>query len=156
MTELGQNESLSPQGQARRDAMLGELVGHMSHLRRRRRIRRASLSTAMAFLVCVGVFRLAQFSPTHPSITSRPEVELDARPSVSSQATRVVYVATDPDVIRRYRASSQPIVVWVNDAQLIEVLAQMGRPAGLIRFGDRLALSAPVTDDELMLNQQNR
>jgi hypothetical protein len=55
--------------------------------------------------------------------------------------------------MEQYRAKPTGRTTRLDDAMLIETLASIHRPAGLIHFGDQVRLSAPVTDEELNLQQ---
>jgi hypothetical protein len=139
-----QHQSLSPQGEHRREAMLSELVGSMARLHHRRSLRRRAVSAAALIAVAVGVFRLT---------TVDPGISRIAQTDISGEkpASEVLFVHTDPGASARYRAVPDPLIVRVDDAQLVRTLIEIGRPAGLIHIGERVALSAPVTDDELNL-----
>ncbi len=149
-------ESLSPDAAARREVMLGELVGTMSRLhRRRRRVRRGVYSLAAMALI-VGTFRLSQQPGDHDTVVtsvSRPEVP--TQPVTQRESIAVELVHTDPTIRERYEATPATTIVRIDDGQLLSTLVEIGRPAGLIRFGERVALSAPVTDDELRGQQEN-
>jgi len=152
---------LTPQGEARRDAMLGELVGIMAQTRHARRVRRRVIGTVgcMGLLLVVG--RLAMPLFTHsgevrPQIVEHlPDREAPATVKTIAQTRPAITlrVQTDPSIVDRYRAFPTGATVRMDDATLIETLAAIHRPAGLIRFDDRVALSAPVTDAELGIGQ---
>lgn len=140
---IEQDDHLSPQGQARREAMLGDLTAAMTTLRRRRRALRLGVSAATTTLLCFALFRTSQVPTTDTRVATNP-------PPASSEtvASRTEHVQTDQGITARLRASPPTLVTRINDAQLLHTLVEIGRPAGLIRFGDRVALSAPVTDEE--------
>ena len=159
MNEPTQHESLSAEGQARRDAMLGELLVDMSQVhRRRRRVRAGAFSSIAAALILAGVLRVGLFESGKLPIAANVDKDGDlpmsaapisADPAPSRSESGIVWVSTDVTILARMTSAPAPIVVYINDAELLETLVHIGRPAGLIRFGDRLALSAPVTDEEL-------
>ena len=160
MNEPTQHESLSPEGQARRDVMLGELLADLSQVhRRRRRVRLGALSSVAAALILAAVLRVGLFEPAKLPIAANVDKDsatpiiaapIDAGASAAAQPeSGIVWISTDPAVLARMTSAPTPIVVYINDAELLQTLVHIGRPAGLIRFGDRLALSAPVTDEEL-------
>jgi hypothetical protein len=156
MMNTDPHESLSPQGEVRRDAMLADLTGAMQRLHRRRRMRRQMLSSTALVLLIVGVIRFSDFSGHQSAMTSRESPAVPITATTKLDAAITVYVHSDATIEARYRADSAPIVVWIDDAQLIRTLIEVGRPAGLIHIGDRLALSAPVTDDEIRMQNRDR
>lgn len=76
-----------------------------------------------------------------------------APPAPVNRAVVIRTVRTDPSIVERYRATSVDRAVRLDDEALIDTLASIHRPAGLIRFGDRVALSAPVTDAQLGMDR---
>ena len=141
--------------------MLGELVGIMAQTRRARRVRRRVLATVGCVGLLLVVGRLAMPLFTRPGVV-RPQIvehlpDREAPAAVKAIAqTRpaiTLRVRTDPSIVERYRAAPTGVIVRMDDATLIETLAAIHRPAGLIRFADRVALSAPVTDAELGIGQ---
>ena len=146
MTE--QHDNLSPKGAARREAMLGDLTAAMTKLHRRRRVRRMTASGATVALLCIVLFRTLQLPLDGTKTASTPPPVRGWTP-VEEAPTRTVIVQTDHDIVVRLLASPPAIVTRIDDNQLIRTLIEIGRPAGLIRFGDRVALSAPVTDQEI-------
>lgn len=145
-------ELLSDTGLVRRDEMLTELLTDLGRVRRRRRIRRGVLSTTAATLLIVTIARIATFDPgASPAARDRMAIKVPS----TDETSRVSRVTTDESIVQRMRPEPIPMVVRINDEQLLQTLVHIGRPAGLIRIGDRLALSAPVTDDELA-RERNR
>lgn len=140
------SEPLSPAGEARRERMLAELLGEMSAARRRKRTRRGVISTLALALLLFTYLRYVSFAPIAP--TDRVE-RMAGTTAQQTLRTGVVFVSTDESSLQRMRPDPRPIVVQIDDRELLQTLVEIGRPAGIIRIGDRLALSAPVTDDEL-------
>lgn len=144
-------ENLSPQGELRREEMLAELVSSMTRLHRRRRIRRRPFSVAAVIALVIGAFRLMNFEPQPSQMVTIEPAGMPGGVTVQTPPLAIQYVKTDPSAVQRYRAKPRPIVVIIDDAQLVRTLIEIGRPAGLIRVGERVALSASVTDEELHL-----
>lgn len=153
-----ESDRLSPAGHARREAMLGELLEVVKRTQRARRLRRRATivgGCAGLVLLCV-VFnwpgapgparQMANLSTGQPT-----DLRLVEAPRTPACITSIV--KTDVSVLVRYRAVPEPVVVRMDDRMLVQTLASIGRPAGLIRFGDDVRLSRPVTDAELNLNQ---
>ncbi len=150
---------LSRGGLTRRDEMLHDLVGVMERTHRARRMRRRVLAAGGSLCVLVLLIALAIPGGTE-SPDTRLVVESEASDPVPASVTTVVpqravvitsIVTTDPSVLDRYRANPSSFVVRMTDKTLLETLASIHRPAGLIRFGGEIRISAPVTDAELGL-----
>lgn len=151
-------EQFSPVGAARKEAMLSELVQVMQDTRRRRRTRRrigavGATSVGLVLLLWIVV-------QTPPGATTPRRIVENLAPHMTdlsetpkpSAACVIKIVRNDPDVVGRYRAKQRKSrVERIGDRTLVETLASINRPAGLIQFGDSIRLSAPVTDDELGL-----
>ena len=162
-------DDLSAMGQSRREDMLGELVESMDTLHRRRRIRRR-VGTGVGF----GIAALALVVFAGPSIfRSEPVRVADIQPDLivepggrdlNGSPGRMVIeiIQTRPEIVAQYAPRlSAPIHVQhvspgltssvevIGDQRLLQMLAQMGRPAGLVRADDKVWLTAPVTDAEL-------
>ncbi len=148
---------LSREGQARRDAMLTELIEVVHRTRRARRTRRRIVTVASCAVILLGTGWLLSVSlrvanDTKPQFVEQvPSHPTDRETSVPSAtlSSIVIRVQNDPTVIDRFRAMPSDIIIRMNDSMLIDTLATIRRPAGLMRIGDRIALSAPVSDAEL-------
>jgi hypothetical protein len=149
---------LSEAGLKRREQMLHELLDDLKTVQRRRRIRRNAtltgaplivIGTALAIWLMIG--GKSALAPPHDS----PLVQNDliepgtnhvAPPLPKNPRVNVEFVQTDSRIVERYRAAGQPKVVMLDDASLLDALAQINRPAGLIRSQGRAWLTADVTD----------
>ncbi len=119
--------TLSPAGEARREAILEELIGHMQRTRRRReRRRRLGAAAALVLLGCsalwLGVRREAAERPTGE----------DAPAAFTAHRPRVILWTGRTGLVRE-----------VGDEDLLELLASIGLPAGLVRTEGRTWLVAP-------------
>jgi hypothetical protein len=142
------HEPLSQAGTARRQAMLGELTQTMVRVHRIRRVRRRSLG-ALTVVFLLGVTGLLLqpvlfTSSNQPRIATGPQ----ATPSDVAEITpgSVQFVTTSGSSMDGYVVASPPTVVQIDDRALLRTLASMGRPTGLIRYGDRVVLTGAVTD----------
>lgn len=147
-------EMLSAAGEARREAMLEELLTDMAGVRRRRRaVRMAARGGAVTLMLAAAVML---WSPggSQRVVVDRQDVpavgEMGGGGAAKEPGVSVVF-HTDETVVQRMAAAPRPLIERVDDAGLMATLREIGRPAGLIRMGARVALSAPVTDDELGL-----
>ena len=150
-----QSDALSPAGASRRDAMLDGLVAAMRHTRRLRRVRRVVTSTAGGTGLVFLLIALASpsFVGPKPAPQSGERVVADSGqppPIVEHPSrgcvTRIVRTNVPRD---RFRAEPTSRVLRMDDRVLMETLTAIHRPTGLIRFGDRVRLTAAVTDAEL-------
>jgi hypothetical protein len=129
-------ESLSKAGGRRRDQMLGELTAAMRVLHTRRRTRRRAILVTGLALVATSALALALLQPTGPE------------PTLASPATtKIVIVRTDPTVLDRYAVRPLASTIIIDDDMLLTTLAQIERPAGLVRAHDRAWLTREVADD---------
>ena len=162
-------DELSATGQSRREAMLGELVESMDTLHRRRRARRRAgtafgLSAAMLAFVVFGVPSLLDHESVQ--IVERQPDPLEELAGLGTDApprgAHVERVRTRHDIVADYASPSrQPVHVQrvsprravtveiIGDQKLLQMLAQMDRPTGLVRADGKVWLTAPVTDAEL-------
>ena len=128
------NKRLSPDGEARKEEMLSQLVGQMNHIHSSRQVRRRFLHTLTLIIVCaitVWVISIQYASPQAPEIVEGP----------TGSGTSI-------------ELPNAPLIKTINDDQLLALLAEIDRPAGIIRSEGRIWLSNPVTDDELgILNE---
>ena len=160
-------DQLSPAGQARCASMLGELVSTMERTHRGRRQRRRALAVTASVAVVALAVRVVVWPGSDGTVTPRfveappvPSLSVEDEPHVLERylvtprplVTRMV--PTDPDVLGRYRADPRKGYVRLDDDALLEVLASIRRPAGLIRIGDTVRLTAAVTDAELGFERQ--
>ena len=127
---IDQNKKqLSPQGETRKEEMLSQLVGQMNHIHNSRQLRRRVINTFTLVIVCaitVWVVSIQYSSPQAPEIVKGP----------SGSGTSI-------------ELPNEPLFKTINDDQLIARLAEIDRPAGIIRSEGRIWLSNPVTDEEL-------
>ena len=140
--------TLSPAGLARRDEMLGELMGSMRRLHRRRRSARRAISAAVFVTLVAGLSLLARPRPVAEEApiavveeSSEPEV-----PDASPRRINIELVRTDASVLARLATSPASRATELDDQALLSELAAMDRSAGLIRMGGRAWLTGNVTD----------
>ena len=118
-----------------REAMLEELLVAMAHLHRRRRRRRRVAGAALALLLAVGgVWVAGPLRGGHEPFAIGHGGDHEEAPR------------TD---LRDWERTG--LIRQIDDAELIEILAEIDRPAGLIRTGSSIRLTEPVTDADLGL-----
>ncbi len=162
-------DNLSAMGQSRREAMLGELVESMGTLHRRRRARRrvgtgVGLSTAVLAFVVFGGPSIFRNEPSQ--VVDHQPGPPDALGGLDTYAPprrgRIEMVRTRSEIVARYASQVRlPLHVQhvsprravtveiIGDQKLLQMLAQMDRPTGLVRADGKVWLTAPVTDAEL-------
>ncbi len=173
-------ESLSEEGLRRREAMLGTLLSEIDSTQAaRRKRRRVSSTLALIIVVVVAArFTLPLVERTvergQPIVELRPDNASEPLPIGRDRAgavaprvvvtvvrgahtTRVLFVDSDPTIVARY-APRLPvgIIRILDDRALLDTLASIDRPAGLIRMGDQVRLTRPVSDAQLALAASSR
>jgi hypothetical protein len=133
-----ETDPLSDAGRERRDLMLDELVGRMHRRHAARRVRRS----AAAGLVLAAAAGIAVIGPLRVA----PEPARVATPDAGAPDIRVV--RTDPAVLGRYEHRPATRIERLDDEGLLDTLLELKRPAGLIRRGGRVWLTANVTGPE--------
>lgn len=150
MSREQEYESLSPEGESRRDAILREVSAQLPVIaaRRRRRKRAAVGGGALALVLAVSaavvmVSNLRLAPPIAPPVVEAPTESADplidfAVVLTSDEIDPSLYVRTDLDAINS---------MVISDDELLRELAQMGRPAGLIKMNGEVRLSRDVVDE---------
>lgn len=127
------NKKLSPEGVARKEAMLSLLVGQMKHIHNARKMRRRVIHTLTLVVICaftVWIISIQYLSPQPIDIAKGP---------------------TGPGTY--IEQPNAPLIKTINDDELIALLAEMDRPTGIIRSEGRIWLTNAVTDEELGISQ---
>jgi hypothetical protein len=145
---------LSLEGARRREEILQHAAGALQRRRMRRRGRQIAAAGAAALIaLAAAVYVLPREGHApHAPIAELPERSAppaprqadDASP-VPARSLRVVVVHNDPTILERSRISgnARP-VVHIDDDELLHLLAEAGRPEGLIRAGGRVMLTSEV------------
>jgi hypothetical protein len=116
--------------------MLQDLAVAMErHHRRRLAQRRIALPIAVALLAAGAIWAMTPRRP-HSQVVERAPIEIETL-RAPRPAAEIAFVETDPAILERF---------LIDDDALIETLALIDRPAGLIRCGQRAWLTADVTD----------
>lgn len=151
----------------RRDQILEHTLREQSALWARRRRRGRTVAVASLLAVASGLWLVTLAPPR--TIPSPAPVALGTPPRDPSTshapAPLVQLVGNTPGVLDRMRVDpvgsvqiirgGEPtlLVEIIDDDQLTTLLAQIGRPAGIIRTQGRVYLSRAVTDEELGLRK---
>ena len=128
-----ERSQLTPDGEARREAMLDELVGTMQRVHHGRRVRRRVGSTLAVLTIFAGI---AWVIGLQLSAGDRGGPEIVIRQPLQQL----------PELI-----APEPRIRMVNDAELVALLVQLDRPAGIVRSEGKTWLTNAVTDAELGL-----
>jgi hypothetical protein len=129
---------LSAAGAARRDAMRSQLIADVVRRRRRRRATRGVF--ALLLLLGAGLLAGRVLAPA-----SGPE------PVVRGPgAGRLEVIGNDRGVLARLSVGGPPAAVaFLDDDQLVSMLVQDGRPAGLVRSGGHVDVVPRVGEEWL-------
>lgn len=144
-------QTLSASALTRRQTMRGEMIDAFVRLHRRRRFRRrASTALAVAFLLGASAWvttRLAERPPrpTETAAAPLPLVEILDRP-LSGGAVDLEFIRADRPSLVAIVDAAPPLVEMINDGDLVRLLEEMGRPAGLIEVGGVVRLTREVVD----------
>lgn len=148
---------LTPQGEARRDAMLQDLIARQSRHRRARRLQRAaSIATLMFITFATGILFLRA-----PRLPLAPRILAQKVPTPG-----IEYIETDHTLVSRWTVSAsvdpaivihtRPLAVeYLTDDTLLATLDRIGRPAGLIRTPGRVTLTTGITDEQPLSGAEN-
>ena len=151
---------LSPQAQARRDAMLGDLEQAVRNRGRRRRATQTATVVAAIALLATGVTAISRLTQS-PAPTPTPRIANNTEPAPAPAnpnevndtpaptPIRVAYVTNNTDVLSRSSAKPDASRVHrIDDEALLQSLQAAGLPAGLARTqGEvRLAFYNPAPD----------
>ncbi len=134
---------LTPVGEARREAMLGELVGAMQRVHHGRRVRRRVGST----FVVLGVSAVVVWTV----VSQLTGLNSEPRELVREHQPEPVRDNTPADRPSWRDVHRTGLVRTVGDDELVALLAQLDRPAGIVRSEGEIWLTNAVTDAELGL-----
>ena len=140
-----ERSQLTPTGEARREQMLDELLGTMQQIHHRRRVRRRLVGVAAMLLVLAGV---AWVVASQRSFVDRPKPLI-----VENQPSEEVPDLPAPEPLIRL-ARRTGVIRTVDDDELVALLAQLDRPAGIVRSEGEIWLTNGVTDEELGLTRK--
>jgi hypothetical protein len=128
---------LSPEGAVRRDAMLAGLMDDMRRVHVRRRARRRMVYTT---------------TPATPPIAGQLGGAADPPPQLqaSDRLAAIIEFVRTSDGTHQSGAAN---IVLIDDDQLLDALASINRPTGLVRAGGRVWLTDAVADEAPRTNR---
>lgn len=141
----------APSIERRRDQIRDQLIQDMRRQHRRRRTRNTSVAALLLLVLgAVPLWLNAQHpGAAPPSIAHHPPPQTPSvtpDPAPAAPTLRIVRLANPTDVMERARITDIPSIVQrIDDGALIQLLADIGRPSGVIRQGDRAWLTSDVT-----------
>jgi hypothetical protein len=130
-------EQHHPERKDRRETMLDELIVAMRHHHRRRSLVRTAAAWGLLLAVAGGTWIVRAQQVAQPPGFDRTHAD---QAQVEAPATRVERVAGG------YRTG---LVKVIDDDELVLRLAEIERPAGLIRTEGRVWLTSAVADAEI-------
>ncbi|GEM_PF-2104401 len=146
--------NLSLAGQKRRAAMRGEMIDAFVALHRTRRMQRRVAGSLVALALMVGSAwvggRLAGRPGSTPGTSGSSTALLveTIDTAASGRAIEFAYVTASDTSLVTYVDGSSSAVQTIDNATLIETLAEMNRPAGLIEMGGTVRLTRNVVDGD--------
>ncbi len=145
----------TPGGPQRKAQMLEDLLGELDRTRERRaNRRRVAGSVAAILLICAGVFVATTLGPSPTPAPTPIATATDPRIDIAIVGTAAGahaswVVSTSPDALARATVPSGRLdlrIERLGDAELLDVLADAGRPTGLVRTGGRVVLTEEVVE----------
>ena len=128
-----ERSQLTPEGVARREAMLDELVGAMQRVHHGRRVRRRVASALVALTIFAGIAWV-----------------IGSQLSVGDRAQPDIFVERPPQQVLD-APPTERLIQMMDDDELVALLAQIDRPAGIVRSEGKIWLTNAVTDAQLGL-----
>ena len=125
---------LTATGEARREQMLDELLGAMQQIHHGRRVRRRAASALAVLTIFAGIVWV---------IGSQSLFGDRAQPPFFVEGPQPQLPDTPP---------TKRLIQMVDDDELVALLAQLDRPAGIVRSNGDIWLTNAVTDAELGLS----
>ena len=152
----GEDEPLSSAAQARREAILTLAIEAMtSHRRRLRRRRRITAGGAgVLALLCAALIAVRLANPSHRSASAPQKIAgIEAPADHPDPTTDIAHdsnfriVRTDSSATDRYIVRTPKPIEHLSDDELVQLLAVINRPAGVIHVDGRVQLTARIVDD---------
>jgi len=140
---------LSAEALGRKDDILRALQREAPRAAIRRRRRRRASATAVALLLVMTAYLALPGRPQSARVPGGAVVEApETAPVDAPSRVAIAYVATDERIVDRLRlqVDRHPNVEVITDAELMQALADVGKPAGVARMGERVLLTQEVAD----------
>ncbi len=143
----------SDETRARRDAILNIAIGQMNmhHRRLRHRRRLVATSAAMITIALLTIFAVTNQRNTTPAMQLADETTLQQPASPQhdpeqSAPDNVQFVRSDSTVLDKYVVRTPHHMNPLTDTELVELLAAIDRPTGLINMDGQVRLTNHVID----------
>lgn len=152
LSDMHDKETDNPKQRLRADL----IVAMRDHHQRRRSRRRVLATAILVFSTGILAFLMFGRSSTIPTPPVARDIGSDsplpAIPQTSTEITEprhsiITIVRTDPNILERYALPPTSKIETISDEILLNSLASLGRPTGLIRYDGRVRLTNDVTDD---------
>ncbi len=124
---------LTPDGNARREAMLDELVDAMQRVHHGRRLRRRAASALAVLTIFAGIAWV-----------------IGSQSLFGDRAPQGIFVERPQQPVPD-APPTERLIQMLDDDQLLALLAQIDRPAGIVRSEGKIWLTNAVTDAQLGL-----
>lgn len=149
--DLPLSQRLSPEGQARERAMLGQLLDHVDRTRRRRHVTQAGAGAAALVILAVTALVSIPIAPSPVPPTALRQgapatEEHPAQPRLAPAlpASSFAILSNDPTILARLTIRPAPptLVRNLTDDQLLGEFQEAGFSVALVRIAGRLELWA--------------
>jgi hypothetical protein len=130
---------LSPSGESRRREILRlALTAARQRRRRRRAVALGCAAVIASGLGGLGISTRIHRQTAHQVVIVHSTPSPAPSPAPSSDKVPIVYIQTDPDIVKRLAVPARP-PSWqmLTDAQLLQTLAAEGKPVGLVNVDGR-------------------
>jgi len=149
-------DALSAAGAARRERMMGEV----SRAAGARRARRTTVKAAGALVLLCAAGGAVWIAATGGNVGGGTREVADALPgrgapvremevpAPEGRVVRVRVVTNEPGIVARYAAAPVERVASMDDAELMRLMKEMGKPTGIVRTGGKVMLTAEMEKKE--------
>jgi hypothetical protein len=147
--------NLDPAERELRSRLLPGLLAEVGEVRRRRTARGRGLALAAMVTIALGVTLIARWSIAPPT----PSAPIATAPPLSAAPPTIETIRTSPAALAAWsiptdasalaRAATHTDLAnleRLDDESLLDLLASIGRPAGIVRTGGKTWLTADVAD----------
>jgi len=151
------SSQIAPSDTNRQQTMRHELISYMSRHHRRQRWSRSLLG----LLFLIGTASVSYFILTTPDAhefqsPQNSTAVVDTEDTSLSQTTySIQFVKTGSASLDHYRSTPPATIRWLDDEALLDTLAAIDRPTGLIKRGGTIKLISLTNSDQLQEDESS-